>query len=378
MQRIEEQKQTAHFSGSTGRLLHIALTVLAIIVAIGFAAKYRLTQEPPRHPPAAWFPAAPSPIARAEGPGAVVGEKLYVAAGFSSRNLDVTKRLYAYDHRTDTWERLADMPIGNTHIVSAVDGDTIWYAGGYIGAHPGEAISDVYKYHVPSNRWSEGPALPEKRAGGVLVKLGRNLHYISGLSLDRNTNYDDHWVLPLDGPQTWSRRAPLPIARSHMSAAVLDGRIYVIGGQLRHDSNRKDLDVVHGYDPQSDTWTEMPSLPFAVSHTELSTLVWNKQIYVFGGRSDSKVGRLERLINPQPWRRSSALPDVFSFDPATGRWEAQLELPVGLLAPVVVNIGDKIIITNGSTFNTYFPQSNTFVGCFPLRFQPTTVKEMGC
>lgn len=376
---LRQEKESRLAADSTWRLLHWTATALAIMGAVGFLAKYRLSLEPPRQPPAAWHPAAPSPIARAEGPGVVVNGKLYVVGGFNSRNLDVTNRHYAYDPQADRWQRLADMPVSNTHIVGAVDGDTVWYAGGYVGKHPGKAIRDVYKYHVPSDRWTKGPPLPEPRAAGVLVRLGRNLHYISGLSLDRDTNYGDHWILPLDGVQQWTPRAPMPMPRGHMGAAVLDGKIYVVGGQFHHDNHRRDLAYVHRYDPGPDKWTEMAPLPFAVSHIELSTVVWKGRIYIFGGRSDSKTGRLKRLADPQPSvLRSTALPDVFAYDPASDRWEPQPELPVGLLGPVVGVIGDLVVLTNGSTMNTFFAQSSTYVGCFPLTFRRSTVRGRAC
>lgn len=378
MSTYDAMKSIRASGRGTGFYVQVGITLCAIIFAIAAYVKYRADQDAPRQLPAKWYPAAPSPIARLEGAGAVVNEKLYVVGGFYTNPLAATNRTYAYDHRTDSWERLADAPIANTHVVAAVDGDTIWYAGGYLGNHPGKAIRDVYKYHVPTDRWMKGPPLPQPRASGAFLRLGRFLHYISGLSTDRNTNYGDHWILSLDGRQEWLRRAPLPLPRAHMAGVAIDGKIFVVAGQIGHDIRRRDVDTVHRYDPETDTWSEMSPLPFASSHHETSTVVWNGRIYLFGGRSDHYKGVIERLKNPPPRRRAAALPDVFAYDPSSNKWSPQPELPAGLLAPVVVTIGNKIIVTNGSTMNAFFPQSSTYVGCFPLETRMQGSRQRRC
>lgn len=360
------------------RLVPYGVAAFAVFLAAAVLAKFYAAQELPRHHPAAWYPVSPSPIPRAEGPGTVVNGKLYIVGGFHTRALEVTSRFDVYDPASDRWSRLSDMPVPNTHMLGAADGDTIWYAGGFIGDHPGRATRAVYKYHVPSDQWTEGPPLPARRAGGGFVRLGRSLHYFSGLSLDRNTNYGEHWVLSLDGDQTWTPRAPLPHPRSHLASVVLDGQIYAIGGQFRHDLNRRDVAFVHRYDPDSDSWTALAPLPFALSHIETSTLVWGGRIYVFGGRSESYKPFVERLKKRYPFSRATAIPDVLAYDPKTDKWEPQPELPTGLLAPVVVNVGDKVILTNGSTMNTYFVQSSTYVACLPLKWHSLRQKDPGC
>lgn len=352
------------------RIALYVVVALGILITAAIYVKYREALDFPRQGPGAWYPAAPSPIARALGPGVVIGKRLYVFGGFHTRPLNVTRRVDVYDPTIDKWARMANMPIANTHIATAVDGDTAWLAGGFLGDHPGRATGSVYKYHAPTDRWTIATPLPKPRAAGTLVRLGRNLHFFGGFSFDRNTTYGDHWVLPIDGEQKWTLRAPFPKARGHHAAVVLDGKIYAIGGSFNHDDDRRDVVYVHRYDPRSDQWAEVAPLPFALSHIESSTLVWNKRIYVFGGRSDHRSSFFRHLLQPQPVQRRFAMPDVTAYDPADDSWIPQQELPVGLMIPIVVQIDGRIIVTNGSTFYTYFPQSSTYVGCFPLISRP--------
>jgi hypothetical protein len=55
------------------------------------------------------------------------------------------------------------------------------------------------------------------------------------------------------GKRTWTPAAPLPVARDHLAAVVVDSKIHVIGGRTG------DYTAVtayhHVYDPASDTWS---------------------------------------------------------------------------------------------------------------------------
>ena len=52
------------------------------------------------------------------------------------------------------------------------------------------------------------PQLPSARGGGVLVAVGRKLHFISGADSSR-ADRTDHWVLDLDNTGAGWKTAPL-------------------------------------------------------------------------------------------------------------------------------------------------------------------------
>ena len=92
---------------------------------------------------------------------------------------------------------------------------------------------------------------------------------------------------------SWQQMAAMPTARSSHAAAVLDGKIYVTGGNLNGHRPGVVLeysDALEAYDPVTNTWTTLASLSeYRASHA--STVV-NGKLYVFGGFSS--VG------NPSP------------------------------------------------------------------------------
>ena len=118
-------------------------------------------------PALAWQKAAPSPFARVESPTAMINDKLYLFGGFTD-DLDASNQVNVYDPASDLWTRKKDMPARLTHLNPAVNGNTIWFAGGFKGKHPGPVTAEVWKYDIASDTWTAGPPLPERRAEAAL------------------------------------------------------------------------------------------------------------------------------------------------------------------------------------------------------------------
>ena len=285
-----------------------------------------------------WKERKPSPFARVESPAAVVDGKLYLFGGFTE-DLQASNQVDVYDPSADSWARLKDMPTGVTHLNPAQDGATIWFAGGFKGRHPGPVTTEVWKYDSSSDSWTTGPPLPERRGGGGLAIAGRKLHYFGGCEADRNTDSGDHWSLSLDGGTEWQREADLPDPRGHVSAAVLDGKIYALGGDHGHDITQIDVDSCHRFDPATGEWSAIASLPDGRSHFESSTIVYDGRILVVGGRCNSS----------RPPR--NVVGDMLEYDPVADRWQVVGELPGKVLAPVAVIVAGHLVVIGGGLNN---------------------------
>jgi N-acetylneuraminic acid mutarotase len=299
-----------------------------------------------------WKKAAPSPFARVESPTAVVNGKLYLFGGFTE-DLDAANQVDVYDPASDSWTRKKDMPMRLTHLNPAVDGNTIWFAGGFKGKHPGPVTAEVWKYDIERDTWTAGPPLPERRAGGGLAVLERKLHYFGGYKADRDTNAGDHWSLSLDGGKDWQREADLPDPRGHVSAAVLDGKIYALGGDHGHDKTQIDVSSCQRYDPATKKWSEIASLPEGRSHFESSTIVLKGRILIVGGRCNSS----------KPPRNVVA--DLLQYDPKANTWQVVGIMPEKLLAPAAAVISGRIVVTGGGLDNPRPLTANTRIAPLP-------------
>ena len=289
-------------------------------------------------PDGQWRRMPGGPIARYEPGAVVVGGKLFAFGGFKNKRIEATPKVDVWDTASRSWVARKDMPIPTTHWMPVRVGDTLWFAGGYTGDHPGPGTNRVWAYDMTRDSWHEGPSLPAVRGGGLLVVVDSALHYITGYGEDRQHALADHWRLDLrrlGSGARWEPRARLPRPRGHASGAVLGGYIYLIGGVIRHDPVQVDVALVDRYDVARDRWEVVADLPKARSHTEAATFVEDGLIYVAGGRS---LPTGERSVG-----------DLVVYDPAANQWFFDRRLPVGLLAPIALPIGDSLILGLGAT-----------------------------
>ncbi len=320
---------------------------LMVALGIGFFAGRRLdpgllarlsgAPAPPRRLDA-WTQLRDAPMTRYESAVATLDKRIYLFGGFHNANIQASAAVWVYDPERQTWTRRADLPSVRTHNNAALLGDTVWFAGGFVGDHPGPATDEVWRYEWLHDRWTPGPPLPARRGGGALVALHGTLHYFGGYGEDRTASRADHWVLgsaDSAGGGRWVAAAPLPKPRGHLGAAVVGDRIYAIGGSDPHDPVPLDLPWVHRYDPASDSWTEVAPLPFPRSHFEQSTLVRDGRIVILGGRSTA-IGR-------------ASVGDVTEYDPVTDRWLALPPLPKPLHSPFAALIGGRMFVGLGGT-----------------------------
>jgi N-acetylneuraminic acid mutarotase len=238
----------------------------------------------------AWGAVANAPIIRAEALRATVGGKLYVFGGFSG-DAGPVLRSDVYDPATNTWTRIADLPKRITHAGVAVVGRDVYVAGGYVGIgttgyNQTFGTREVWRFNVDTHKWTAATALPKALAGGGLVALGRTLHYFSGNDSTRK-DVGDHYILNLDNLAAgWVASVPLPAARSHFGYAALGGKIYAVAGQTGNDSALVTTAAVHVWDPAKPTvWTARRNAPAPVSHISSSTFVLNGRIVVAGGET---------------------------------------------------------------------------------------------
>ncbi|MEX2400232.1 MAG: kelch repeat-containing protein [Rhodothermales bacterium] len=305
----------------------IVVAVLVVIV--------QLFQSTTEERMAAWTSESPSSIARTEGAGAVYEGKLFVVAGFA-RDVIATHVSEMYDPTSDRWSFLAPIPRAVSHVGAALVDGRIWIVGGFEGDHPGPAVDIVQIYDIATDIWTVGPSLPSPRASGTLALLGRNLHYVGGLLPDRQTDIGDHLVLDVDRPENgWTAAAPLPQPRNHLSSGVFEGKLYAVGGQFGHDGGRTLSAHIHVYDFASDTWSRKANLPLRRSHAEASTFFYNRQLIMAGG------------VGPGP-NRTASLDLMTAYDPRSDSWSELDVLPEKLLGPEVRVINERFVAANGS------------------------------
>ncbi len=318
--------------------------------------------------PSSWQSAGnASTGARFESAATVLNGKIYEFGGFLDSQWRVARSYASYDPTTNAWTNLGNLPAGmaETHLGIAEDGQYIYFAGGFGGdlntaTNPTQWISDaVWRYDPTNNSWSKIATLPQARGAGTLDVLGRELHYFGGNPADRITNLGDHFVYNLDSG-AWSTAAALPNPKDHLSSVVLNGKIYALAGEHGHDQLHEQQSDMRVYDPATNNWTQLASLPIAKSHMEGGTFVSDGKIIMAGGQ----VNDFQPTSN------------VVAYDPAVDKWTTLTSLPAARQGGIVRRIGNKVIVALGAT-QTNSPQATVWTGTLPTQAATTAARLLG-
>ncbi|WP_158546194.1 Kelch repeat-containing protein [Adhaeribacter pallidiroseus] len=303
---------------------------------------------------AQWTRRADALKKRSECPSVLYKNKIYIFGGFGEfPNLEQTSEVY--DPATNKWTLRASFPSGKkvSHQGVVLVDDKIWHIGGRAVDTNGPVTSQVIIYDITNNRWLNGPQLIDPATGRALplggggaALVGRTLHVFGGFSpticLDQ-TKYHltldvDKWRANPSGTRWENKSAPMPLARNHFSTVVLNGKIYAIGGQVKHDCGATELNYVHAYDPVNNSWARLSNLPAPRSHNEMGTFPVDGKIYQVGGQGSG----------------DDAQKTVFVFNPdangGSGAWSnaTQYTLPKYYFGVSAKVVGTKLIISHGA------------------------------
>jgi N-acetylneuraminic acid mutarotase len=318
-------------------LRHLAASFAAVALAAAAPAA-------PAQPSTAWSKAAPAGVARQELYPEVLNGRIYVAGGLLSPNTGYSAHFEAYDPLQDHWRRLATLPQARHHVALAAEGGVIYAIGGFSGGFPRwQAQADVFVYDPAADQWRGGVPLPAPRAEGVTAAVGGKLYVIGGRmrASAEASHFNDHEDTALTevfdtSAGRWSRAAAAPTARNSAASAVIDGKIYVVGGRQairQPDGSLRQVNVatLEVFDPATGQWTTRAPMPQAQGG--LAAAAYAGKLFVFGG---------EQWVPEQ-----KVFAEAWVYDPAADRWSALPPLPTPRHGLGAATIGNRIHVFGG-------------------------------
>ena len=127
---------------------------------------------------------------------------------------------------------------------------------------------------------------------------------------------------------TWTERAPLPVALEGPSVAAVDGLIYALGGTLEGGGFLSG--AVYAYDPVSDIWT--PKADMLYEAGEVETISFDGKIYAMGGVIGDREGTTAVAV----------------YDPAADTWTSTADLPASRFGHCTHVLGGQVYFIGGS------------------------------
>jgi N-acetylneuraminic acid mutarotase len=188
----------------------------------------------------------------------------------------------------------------------------------------------VQKVVAVENSWETMAAMPTARSVlGVAVVDGK-IYAIGGYNgksyLGTNEVYDPT-------TNTWETKTPMPTPRINFGIAVFQNKIYCIGGGTPVKSDGYVTSVNEVYDTATDTWENRTSMPNPRSNLEANSV--GDKIYLIGGqgRGDPRMFIVKNY---------TSLNEV--YDPATDSWITETPIPNATANYASAVFDDKIYV----------------------------------
>jgi N-acetylneuraminic acid mutarotase len=134
----------------------------------------------------------------------------------------------------------------------------------------------------------------------------------------------------------WQVEAPMLAERDQFTGGVIDGKIYVFGGNAQGGSNLKSTEM---FDPATGKWTRRAENYDNAGEgvEELTGAVLNGKLYIFGAYGWSE------------WQGTSGdFNFVEEYDPATNRWRPRAPKPTVVTGAPATVYGDEIYLFGGA------------------------------
>lgn len=234
------------------------------------------------------------------------------------------------------WTRLADMPgVMEQHAVSN--------CGGFLYSMGG-VDKKLYKYNLTTNTWETKTDLPfigveGQRQSSVLESYNGKLYFIGGNLGTFMTGECWEYTPETD---SWSQKTSMPTAREDFGAALLDGKIYCMGGLASIDGSDVIYKKLEIYDIASDTWD-----------TTKADMPDYKALGNFGAACNSKVYVIAGSNSMTGYPALHEVTAVYEYTPGTDTWVTKAPIPQGTCYKDVAVVGNKMYVISGQYSSTH-------------------------
>lgn len=268
--------------------------------------------------------ALPKPTSRLAA--TTYGGKLYAFGGAATADASHSAA-YAYDPTNDTWQSLSPMPAGAYGIDAHTVDDTLY---AFLAYDDTGFVNDVFAYDPASDTWTERSPRPTQRYIFSSAVVEARVFIIGGFGVSDDAPEGD-WEYKYDveiydiQTDTWSTQAGLPNAIASAASCSIGNLIYVFGG---------DVNATLVYDTAEGTWTERT--PPSLARTDHECVRVGDSFLLIGGRdaAGNQFDAVER------------------YEPESDTWTDLQPLPAPRYWFATGELGGSVYVVGGETFAT--------------------------
>ena len=246
-----------------------------------------------------WRPIRDAPFRRQYAASTVVDGKVWVFGGIGVKSSSTTTKVY--DPAKDTWTAGPGLPLPLNHLMAVTYGGAPVVMGGFI---PGDELTSEQSdrvYALRDGTWDELPRLKHPRAAAAAAVVGDKIVVVGGQADGKLVAQTEMY----DG-ERWSDVDEMPTPREHLAAASDDRYLYAVGG--RDLSSDKNVATLERYDPVSDSWKTLKSMPTASGG--IGAAYVGGRVITVGGEDPTSASDAVQAYNIQKNTWSSQLPKL--------------------------------------------------------------------
>jgi N-acetylneuraminic acid mutarotase len=180
------------------------------------------------------------------------------------------------------------------------------------------------------NSWAASSPMPTPRGGLGLAVVNGKIYAIGGLSGNNQLVSTNEEYNPITNQ--WTSKMPMPTARTGFAIVVYQGKIFVIGGTVGNNGYVGNNEM---YDPVTNTWQTKASMP--TPRADLSANIIDDKIFLIGGK---------RYASAAPFYGEADINEV--YDPTTDTWKTKTSIPTAVTGYGSVVLDKNIYIFGGS------------------------------
>ena len=171
--------------------------------------------------------------------------------------------------------------------------------------------------HATDFNWVSRADIPTSRGTAGSAVVNGKIYVIGGANPSAVATVEEY----NPALNSWASKANMPTARSGLVCSVVNDKIYAIGGS-------EGMKTVEMYNPSNNTWTTKRNM--LVSRRWHASAVYNNKIYVFGGDGGGVLNSVEE------------------YDTILDTWTLKASMPTGRYGLSAVIMNNKIYLIGGS------------------------------